>query len=106
MWKIGIAKDNDGEIRKFCWMKPGKGDGDALLEEIPVSIIRNETAKDTVYETEFPAKRLGIVRGKPFRFNLLVNDNDGRCRVGYHSLTEIRGDGRNDIGYPVIVFEE
>lgn len=106
MWKVGIAKDNDGEIRKFCWMKPGKGDGDALLEEIPVSIIRNETAKDTVYEMEFPAKRLGIVRGKPFRFNLLVNDNDGRCRVGYHSLTEIRGDGRNDIGYPVIVFEE
>ena len=37
-------------------------------------------------------------------FNIQLNDNDGRCRVGYHSITEIRDDGKNDTGYPEITF--
>ena len=106
MWKFGVARDNQGNIRKFCWINPARCDGSALLSQMAASISRDEQKKETVYDLEFPAETLGVVRGTPFRFNLLVNDNDGRCRVGYHALTEILDDGRNDSGYPIVSFEK
>ena len=106
MWKFGVARDNQGNVRKFCWLNPAQCDGPALLNQIAAAVSRDEQKKETVYDLEVPADTLGIVRGVPFRFNLLVNDNDGRCREGYHALTEILDDGRNDNGYPVVLFED
>ncbi len=105
MWKLGIARDNSGKILKYCWIKPGKYSAESVLPLVKAQIDRRENSKETVYDLEFPAKALGITKGKSFRFNLLVNDNDGRCRVGYHSLTEILDDGRNDTGYPLVNFK-
>lgn len=104
MWKFGIARDHSGRILRFCWLNPSGRDPEKLLAAIKISISRNESKKETIYQANFPAGQLGITPEKPFRFNLLVNDNDGRCRVGYHSITEVRDDGRNDIGYPEITF--
>ena len=66
--------------------------------------IKNEKDKETLYRIEFPAKELGIIPGKPFRFNIQLNDNDGRCRVGFHAIAEVRDDGKNDTGFPEITF--
>ena len=104
MWKFGIAKDNNGKLHAFCWLAPGKHNGTKMLRSLRYSIERNEARKETIYNLAIPAKLFGIQKGKPFRFNVLVNDNDGRCRVGYHSITEILDDGTNDAGYPEIVF--
>ena len=68
--------------------------------------MRDEAAHETRYRVELPAGMLGIAPGTPFRFNLQLNDNDGRCRVGYLSLTDIRDDGRDDSGFPVVSFEQ
>ena len=105
MWKFGIARDDNGKLHSFCWMVPGKQDGGKMLKAIRYSIERNEAKKETTYNLALPAKLFGIQQGKPFRFNVLVNDNDGRCRVGYHSITEVLDDGSNDAGYPEIVFQ-
>lgn len=104
MWKFGIAKDNKGKLHAFCWLAPGKHNGTKMLRSLRYSIERNEARKETIYNLAIPAKLFGIQKGKPFRFNVLINDNDGRCRVGYHSITEILDDGTNDAGYPEIVF--
>ena len=74
------------------------------MKNIRYQISRNENTGETTYLLELPADKFGIRKDKHFRFNVLVNDNDGRCRVGYHSITEILDDGTNDAGYPEIVF--
>ena len=103
-WKFGFALGNDGKIQTYCWNNPRNKNGKAVLTQIRTSITRSEKNKETLYRIEFPAKELGIAPGIPFRFNIQLNDNDGRCRVGYHSITEIRDDGKNDTGYPEITF--
>ena len=106
MWKLGAALDNSGNIQKYCWIKPPNGNGDELLADMKVTASRNQADRETVYLLDFSAQKLGVVLGKPFRFNLLVNDNDGRCRVGYHSLTEVTDNGDNDRGYPIVTFKK
>ena len=101
-WKFGFALDNNGEVQTFCWNAPK--DKTKLLAAIKTVITRNEKDKETLYRIEFPAKELGIIPGKPFRFNIQLNDNDGRCRVGFHAIAEVRDDGKNDTGFPEITF--
>ena len=106
MWKLGMALDNSGNIQKYCWIKPPNSNVDELLADMKVTASRNQANRETVYLLDFSAQKLGVVLGKPFRFNLLVNDNDGRCRVGYHSLTEVTDNGDNDRGYPIVTFKK
>ena len=104
MWKFGVALGDDGKVYHHLWMFPGRRHYTVptVMKKLKSTVVRNNSTGETVYLTEFPAKELGITKGKPFRFNLMINDNDGRCRVGYHSITEVRDDGRNDVGYPQI----
>ena len=103
-WKFGFALDNNGKVQTFCWNAPKDRDRAKLLAAVKTVITRNEKDKETLYRIEFPAKELGIIPGKPFRFNIQLNDNDGRCRVGFHAIAEVRDDGKNDTGFPEITF--
>ena len=105
-WKFGFALGNDGKVGSFCWNKPDKRSGEAVLAKVKCSIVRREKSKETFYRIEFPAGELGIAPGVPFRFNIQLNDNDGKCRVGYHAIAEVLDDGKNDTGFPEITFQK
>ena len=105
-WKIGVGLDNNGKVGTHIWNIPEKlkNELSAVQKQIKAQVVRDEKNKTTTYQVVLPAEKIGVVIGKNFRFNVLVNDNDGRIRVGYHALASTQDDGKNDTGYPRIKF--
>ena len=105
-WKIGVGLDNNGKVGTHIWNIPEKlkNELSAVQKQIKAQVVRDEKNKTTTYQVVLPAEKIGVVIGKNFRFNVLVNDNDGRIRVGYHALASTQDDGKNDAGYPRIKF--
>ena len=105
-WKIGVGLDNNGKVGTHIWNIPEKlkNELSAVQKQIKAQVVRDEKNKTTTYQVVLPAEKMGVVIGKNFRFNVLVNDNDGRIRVGYHALASTQDDGKNDTGYPRIKF--
>lgn len=64
---------------------------------------------ETVYEIRIPLAALGIGRQAlrdGFRFNLIVNDNDGQGRKGWIQVAPGLGGNKDAEQYPFVVFEE
>lgn len=69
-----------------------------------ISEARNERTKQTVYEVDIPFSAIGLNPRKTdsFRFNLLVNDNDGEVRKSYIAIAPGLGNRLDAENYPTV----
>lgn len=91
-WRFGLSLDPDRKPEVYLWDAPTGKNQEAIIAAARLSVVRNDNARRTVYEAAIPLDLLGIA-GQEFRFNLLVNDNDGRMRESFISVAP--GLGRN-----------
>ncbi len=104
MWELGLARQDNGKSDAFGWQGPTGFDPEKAARQ-----IRLVTARDrgvTRYDAEIPLDALGVkaeatVGG--FRFNLLVNENDGEGRDGWIEIAPGLGSGKNPARYPALV---
>ena len=85
-------------IRKpevFCWNRP-EGFPDPT-GAILLTVRRDEKVKRTLYEAHLPLSALGVTGQSifaGFRFNLILNDNDGEFREGLSRRQSRNGNRR------------
>lgn len=106
IWKVGFARLADGRADVFCWNRPmGFPDPAAAIR---LTVQRDETDKLTRYDVRISLASLGISRQtlrSGFRFNLIVNDNDGKLREGYLAAAPGMGTGEDSSLWPVVILE-
>lgn len=108
LWELGLTRRNDGENETFVWLASSKFDTDQVASQIQLNTIRDEQAKTTTYEAKIPFHAIGInesVGRRGFRFNLLVNDNDGYTRESYICIAPGIADEKSPRRYPTVSFE-
>ena len=107
MWVLGAALSEEAAPMTACWSAPEgvrTQDGAAALK-----LKSERRGKETVYELEIP---LGSLKIRPeelergFRFNLLVNDDDGAGRKGWLELAPGLGSARTPSRYPLFAAGE
>ena len=100
-WEIGLTRLESGKAEVFFWDTPVKADPFA----VKLSTERRENR--TLYHAAFPFSLLGIKRedlALGFRFNLLVNDNDGNGRKGWMEIAPGLGIDKSPERFPVLIF--
>ena len=106
IWKVGFARLADGSTDVFCWNRPmGFPDPAAAIR---LTVQRDDTAKLTRYDVRIPLASLGIsgqTLRSGFRFNLIVNDNDGKLREGYLAAAPGMGTGEDFSLWPAVTLE-
>ena len=97
--EIGLIRGNTGRGEVFLWSMP---DGTEARET--AARIGLETARDEA-RISLAAVGLSEEAGRAgFRFNLLVNDNDGGGRESCLAISPGLGDGKDPGLYPVVKF--
>ncbi len=91
-WRFGLSLDPEGKPEVYLWDAPNGESKSAMTAAARLGVTRDDAAHRTVYDFAVPAKALGI-DGRAFRFNLLVNDNDGAIRESF--IEAVPGLGRN-----------
>ena len=100
-WEIGLSRLDSGKAEVFFWDAPRKADPSA------VRLSTDRKGNRTCYHAEIPFSLFGIRRGDlacGFRFNLLVNDNDGDGRKGWLQIAPGLGKDKSPVHYPVLIF--
>lgn len=109
LWEIGLTRTDDGRSEVFCWHAADGFDRDKVARSIVLETQRDETAKTTTYLATIPLAAIGLqaenARNGSFRFNLLVNDNDGDVREGFIVIAPGMGTDRNPQRYPLVYFK-
>ena len=99
--EIGAAQGADGQIHRPVWTVPtglniGSEDFDVACKDIPGGLR---------YELALPYGKFGLtdaIREKGFRFNLIVNDNDGTMREGFIRIAPGLGETKDAAAFPVL----
>ncbi len=104
IWKIGLSHPAPGQSAVFIWSAPDGFNPKDAATKIRLKSSRDEKKKQTVYEVEIPCETIGLnpQTTESFRFNVLINDNDGEIRESYIALAPGLGDRLDAGGYPVI----
>ncbi len=109
MWEIGLTRLADGKPEVYLWIAPEKTDAKKVTESIKLETTRNDNLKVTTYFVRIPFHAIGLnekIRQEGFRFNLLVNDNDGEIRETYIAIAPGIGDSKSPELYPVVLFDK
>lgn len=104
MWELGLARLDSGKPDAFGWQAPNGFDPEKAAERIRLVTAREGTL--TRYDAEIPLDALGVkadATANGFRFNLLVNENDGDGRDGWIEIAPGLGSGKNPARYPALV---
>lgn len=104
-WEINLARTNAGEPMVSCTIAPKGGKRRKAEESVVLKTMRQGTK--TGYNAFFPYATLGFDRRlmkQGFRFNLLVNDNDGDGRNGFIEIKPNNFSSKNAGNYPVVRF--
>ncbi|EIP98167.1 beta-1,4-xylanase [Opitutaceae bacterium TAV1] len=107
LWEIGLTLRDDGESETFVWLAPDGFDLARTAASIRLSASRDESAKTTTYEAAIPFSAIGLSADtgrRGFRFNLLVNDNDGPMRESYMCIAPGIADSKSPQRYPTVSF--
>lgn len=107
-WTFGLAHLSDGTPQVWCWDKPIHRDPVAAAKAIKLKTERNEAAKTTIYMAEIPFRAVGLTEAsgkRGFRFNLLVNDNDGPKRENCIRIVEGIENSALPFHYPFVNFQ-
>ena len=103
-WEFGFSLPESGAPETMLFQTPRGFDGAAVSAGIRLQADRSGTA--TRYDVEIPLGKLGVVpgSGSVFRFNFLVNDNDGEGRDGWIALAPGIGEGtKSPEQFPLLV---
>ncbi len=106
-WEIGLTRLDNGAPEVFIWRAPSGYDATAVAGKIKLKTRRDEQSGQTVYNASIPFDALGFTEqiGKEgFRFNLIVNDNDGKLRESYIMIAPGIGSGKETSKYPKVRF--
>lgn len=99
----------DGKPQVTCDSRgSGAFDWAAAAAELDLAVSRDEGAKLTRYRLNIPFDAIGLTpadAAEGFRFNLMVNDNDGPKRESCISVAPSLNTSKNDALYPVICFQ-
>lgn len=103
MWEFGLTHLANSQPEVFTWSAPRNFRETELTPQISLHTRREKTF--TVYQASIPLKALGMnaqsVRDG-FRFNLLVNDNDGDGRKGWIHIAPGIGLNKNPDRFPFV----
>ncbi len=100
--EIGAALHNDGSVLRSLWSAPPG----VTAESFTATVRRIEGA--TTYDLAILRAPLGLsdaVLDAGFRFNMIVNDNDGVLRKGFVRIAPGIGESKNSASFPVIRLE-
>ena len=106
-WEIGFFRRGDGGNGCFVWNAPAGFDVRRVTERFRLETGRDEERKRTLYEAVIPFAAVGLTEeaaGRGFRFNLLINDNDGEMRESFIAVAPGLGDSKNTDFFPVVSF--
>ena len=104
-WELGLTRLADGSPEVWCWSAPDGFDPAAAARGIVLATSREES--ETVYCAKIPFETLGLtpeLLKEGFRFNLLINDNDGGGRQGWISIAPGIGERKDPSQFPFVIF--
>ncbi len=107
LWEIGLTLLADHRPEVHVWMAPDKFDPVQTAKAIQLEARRDETKKLTFYEAKIPFAAIGLTQqiGKRgFRFNLIVNDNDGQVRESCIGVAPGIAESKTPQLYPMVHF--
>ncbi len=108
LWEMGLALNNDGHTETFVWIAPQGFNRQNVAAAIRLTASRDEKSKLTTYEASVPFSAIGMTESEArsgFRFNLLVNDNDGPIREGFMAIAPGMGTSQESKDYPILVLD-
>lgn len=106
VWEIGLSHRDDGKPEVFIWITPSGFSAEKSGKAISLKTARKGT--QTFYDAEIPFSAIGLSQASAkngFRFNLLVNENDGEGRDGWIFLAPGLGISKSPEKYPFLVLE-
>lgn len=101
-----MALSDSGEAILIVPRAPRGYDPAKVAAAGTVKIVRKGTT--TSYEVRIPDQAVGLtpeLYRQGFRFNLLINDNDGEGRDGWIQIAPGIGDEKNPGKFPFVIFE-
>ena len=105
-WEFGLTRLADGSPEVWCWNAPEGFAPASAARGIALATSRKGT--ETVYRAKIPFETLGLtpeLLKKGFRFNLLINDNDGGGRQGWISIAPGIGERKDPSQFPFVIFD-
>lgn len=102
-WEIGVAMDNNGKILKVAWITPPGVKGAEEFFSASCAPLPGGFRYELVLQNE----KFGLadkVMEQGFRFNLIVNDNDGNLREGFVRIAPGIGETKDSALFPTIRF--
>lgn len=106
MWEIGLSRLQDGSSQAFCWLAPAGFSAEKTATAIRLETSRDENTKRTVYRAALPFRAIGMTDAtahRGFRFNLIVNDNDGEMRESCIGIAPGIAEDKDPERYPTLV---
>ncbi len=107
LWEIGLTHLADGKSEAFVWLAPAGFDAAGTAARIELKTGRDEARKLTTYEARIPFQAIGMtdaIGKRGFRFNLIVNDNDGERRESYIGIAPGIAETKTPQFYPSVRF--
>ncbi len=104
-WELGLTHLANGAPEVWCWAAPDGWDRSKSAAQIRLQTSRKDT--ETVYEAVIPFPAIGLapeMLKDGFRFNLLINDNDGEGRKGWISISPGIGEEKDTRKFPFVIF--
>ena len=105
-WEIGAALSDSGRPEVFVFHAPAGFDREKVARGIRLQAKRN--GDRTSYSLRIPLKGCAMtpeLLRSGFRFNLLINDNDGEGRDGWIQIAPGIGGTKNPAQFPFVLFE-
>ncbi len=104
-WEIGLTRLADGSCEPWVWLAPTGYAADNTASRIKLSTSRDDAAQKTLYHAEIPFDAIGLTETsgrQGFRFNLLVNDNDGKGRNNCIAIAPGIAESKSPSRYPTV----
>ncbi len=102
-WEFGLARRDDGTSSVACWLGPAGFDASKAASRVELATKREGSI--TSYDACIPYEAVGFGPELPyqgFRFNLLVNDNDGDGRDAFIELKRGNFSTKDASAYPFV----
>ncbi len=109
-WEIGASLGNDGKTETYIWMAPSGFNKEEVAKQIRLRTTKT-LKNQTMYSVVIPLKSIGVtfddLKKNGFRYNVLVNDNDGKERKGHMSITSANStdQAKDAKNFPILFLE-
>lgn len=106
-WELGTSVLENGKSEAFVWRTPYEFAASKVRPRLVA--VNSRTGSIVSYRLEIPFDAVGITRRtltSGFRFNLVVNDNDGGGREGFIRITPGLAENKMPNLFPYVMFME